>query len=58
MNYELPSDINVYSVDTTLARNNVSVVTAGDIQNYDEEEGNRVFIKIYKDVVTEVVIVK
>ena len=57
-NYELPSDINVYSVDTTLVRNNVSVVTAGDIQSYDEDEGNRVFIKIYKDVVTEVVIVK
>jgi hypothetical protein len=57
-NYQLPSEINVYSVDTTLVRNNVSVVTAGDIQSYDEDEGNRVFIKIYKDVVTEVVIVK
>lgn len=58
VNYHLSSDVNVYSVDTTLVRNNVSVVTTGDIQSYDEDEGNRVFIKIYKDVVTEVVIVK
>jgi len=58
VNYELPDDVTVYSVDTTLVRNNISVVTAGDIQSYDEDEGNRVFIKVYKDVVTEVVIVK
>ncbi|MBE7015424.1 MAG: S-layer homology domain-containing protein [Ruminococcaceae bacterium] len=58
MNFELPDDINVYSVDTSLIRNNVSVVTTGDIQSYDEDEGNRVFVKIYKDVVTEVVIIK
>ena len=58
MNFELPSDINVYSVDTSLVRNNVSVVTTGDIQSYDEDEENRVFVKIYKDVVTEVVIIK
>lgn len=57
-NYQLSSDVKVYSVDSTLSKNQVSVVTTGDIQAYDEDEGNRVFIKLYKDVVQEVVIIK
>ncbi|MBO5059645.1 MAG: S-layer homology domain-containing protein [Clostridia bacterium] len=58
MNFQLGDDVVVYSVDTTLSKNKVSVVTTGDIQAYDEDEGNRVFVKIYKDVVQEVVIIK
>lgn len=58
VNYKLPEDINVYSVDTTISKNQVTVAEAGDIQNFDAEEGNRVFIKIYKDVVSEIVIIK
>lgn len=58
MNLQLGKDVTVYSVDTTISKNNVSVVTTGDIQAYDEDEGNRVFVKIYKDVVQEVVIIK
>ena len=58
VNYKLPEDINVYSVDTTLSKNQVSVAEASDIQNFDAEEGNRVFIKLYKDVVSEIVIIK
>lgn len=58
MNFQLPAGVEVYSVDTTLPKNKVSVATAGDIQAYDEEEGNRVFVRIYKDVVQEVVIIK
>lgn len=57
-NYIIPSEAKVYSVDTTLAKNNIEVATRGDIQNYDSDEGNRVFLKIYKDAVTEVVIIK
>lgn len=57
-NVQLPNDITVYSVDTTKTKNNITVATRGDIQAYDEDEGNRVFIKIYKDVVQEVVIIK
>ena len=57
-NIQLPEDVTVYSVDTTKTKNNVTVATRGDIQVYDEDEGNRVFIKIYKDVVQEVVIIK
>lgn len=58
MNLQLPKDVMVYSVDTTLTKNKVSVAEIGDIQSFDEDEGNRVFVKIYKDVVKEVVIVK
>lgn len=58
MNLQLPNEVVVYSVDTTLPKNQVTVVTAGDIQAYDEDEGNRVFVRIYKDVVQEVVIIK
>lgn len=58
INLQLPSDVAVYSVDTSLVKNRVSVAETGDIQAYDEDEGNRVFIKIYKDVVQEVVIIK
>ena len=58
MNMQLPDDVVVYSVDTTKTKNNIEVATTGDIQAYDEDEGNRVFVRIYKDVVQEVVIVK
>ena len=29
-----------------------------DIQIYDEEDGNRVFLKIYEDVIKEIVVIK
>ncbi len=57
-NFSLPKDVIVYCVDTTISKNNVTVGTTGDIQAYDEDENNRVFIKIYKDVVQEVVVIK
>lgn len=57
-NIVLPSDVVVYSVDTTKSKNNIAVATIGDIQAYDEDEGNRVFIRIYDEIVKEVVIVK
>lgn len=58
VNYELPSDITVYSVDTSRTRNSVNVAKVSDIQSFDEDEGNRIFLKVYKDVVTEAVIVR
>ena len=44
MNMQLPDDVVVYSVDTTKTKNNIEVATTGDIQAYDEDEGNRVFV--------------
>lgn len=57
-NYSLTNDVTVYTVDTTKSKNNIETATIGDIQKFNEDEGNRVFVKIYKDIVTEVVIVK
>jgi len=58
MNLQLPKNVQVYSVDTSLVKNKVTAAEIGDIQAFDEDEGNRVFVKIYKDVVQEVVIIK
>lgn len=57
-NYALTDDIVVYSLDTAKSKNNIETATIGDIQKFNEDEGNRVFIKIYKDSITEIVIVK
>ena len=56
-NFPLSKDVVVYTVDTA-AKQQVTVSDIGDIQKYDTDENNRVFIKLYKDVVQEVVIVK
>lgn len=58
VNYALGKDVLVYNVDTAKSKNNVSVATTGDIQKFDEEDAKRVFIKLYKDEVQEVVIIK
>lgn len=57
-NISIPKSAVIYTVDTAKSKNNIEEATFGDIQAFDEDEGNRIFIKIYKDVVQEVVIVK
>lgn len=57
-NIQIPKDAVIYSIDTTQSKNNIETASFGDIQAYDEDEGNRIFVKIYKDVVQEAVIVK
>lgn len=57
-NYVIPSEVTVYSVDTTNSKSKVHSASVSDIQIYDEEENNRVFLKIYDDVVEEIVIIK
>ncbi len=57
-NVVLPSDVVVYTVDTTKNKNQIAVGTTGDIQAYDEDEGNRVFIRFQDEVVKEVVVIK
>ncbi len=56
-NYTI-SGAKVYEVDTKKTNKAIQVVTPGDIAQYDELEPSRVFLKIYKDVVEEIVIVK
>lgn len=51
-------DAKVVSVDTEKTSNTVSIASAGDIQKYDELSPRRVFVRVYDDVVQEIIIVK
>lgn len=57
-NYSIGKDVKVYSVDLTRAKNNIFVSSYDEISVYDEDENNRIFIRIYEDEVKEIVIVK
>ena len=48
----------VYEVNTSKTTNPVRVAEAGDITQYDELDVSRVFIRIYKDEVKEIIIVR
>ncbi len=49
---------NVYVVDNSKNTNRITVGTSADIQKYNEDEPERVFIRIYKGEVKDIVIVK
>lgn len=48
----------VYEVDTSKTTSPVKVVEAGDITQYDELDVSRVFLRIYKDEVKDIIIVR
>lgn len=48
----------VYEVNTSKSANAIKAVTPGDIPQYDELDESRVLIRVYKDEVKEIVIVK
>ncbi len=48
----------VYEVNSSKTTNPIKVAEAGDITQYDELDVSRVFIRIYKDEVKEIVIVR
>ena len=52
------SGVTVYEFDSSRTKNAIKVVEPGDIAQYDELDPQRVFIKVYKNAVTEIVIVK
>ena len=59
VNYKISDDVKIYEVDTTTgAKTNVSIASKSDIAVFDEDEGNRIFLKLYKDAVVEAVIIK
>lgn len=58
LNFKISDDVLVYSVDTKVSKNQVTLAEINDIQSFDETEQNRVLVKIYKDIVQEIVIVK
>ncbi len=56
-NYSL-NDVTVYEYDSAKRKNAIRVVDANEITQYDDLDPSRVLIKIYKDAVQEIVIVK
>ncbi len=48
----------VYNVDTTLSNTVIENAETADIEKYEGSDSSKVFVKIYKDVVQEIVIVK
>ena len=56
-NYNI-SGVTVYELNTKKTNNAIKVVEPGDIAQYDDLDPSRVFIRIYKDAVKEIVIVK
>ena len=56
-NYSLDG-AKVYSYNSEKTSNRVSVVTSGDIGRYDASNPQRVLIRIYDDMVKEIIIIK
>ena len=52
------ADATVYVVDTSKNAKQITVGDFGDIQKYDETAPEKVFVRIYKDVVQEIVVIK
>lgn len=56
-NYNIDG-VRVYEFNSAKTTNPIKVVEPGDIPQYDEMDESRVFIRIYKDEVKEIVIVR
>lgn len=57
-NYALPDGMTVYLYDSNRSNNNISVVSAADIEIYETGNEVRLFLKIFEDKVQEAVIVR
>ena len=57
MNFAI-GDADIYYVNTKTNNKNVSIGDSGDIQKYDELDPERVFVRVYKDEVKEIVVIK
>lgn len=56
-NYAIDQAV-VYEYHSAKPENKITIATAADIQKYDDADPGRVFLKIYKNQVTEIVIVR
>lgn len=52
------ANVTVYDYNSQKRNNNVTVVTAGDIEVFEEGNEVRLFVKLYEDAVAEMVIVR
>ncbi|MBE7039026.1 MAG: S-layer homology domain-containing protein [Ruminococcaceae bacterium] len=57
MNFAI-GNADIYYVNTKANNKNVTVGDAGDIQKFDDLDPERVFVRVYKDEVKEIVIIK
>ena len=57
MNFAI-GDADIYYVNTKTNNKNVTIGDSGDIQKYDELDPERVFVRVYKDEVKEIVVIK
>ncbi len=57
MNFAI-GDADIYYVNTKANNKNITVGDAGDIQKFDDLDPERVFVRVYKDEVKEIVIIK
>ncbi len=57
-NFTVANDTLVYLYDSTRNKSDIQVVTPADIEIFEEGNEARLFVKIYDDVVQEMVIVK
>lgn len=58
VNYSINDNTLVYIADTSKSKHSIKAATFDDVTAYDEDENNRVFIRIYDDSVKEIVVVK
>lgn len=58
VNYSINDDTIVYIADTSKSKHSIKTASFDDVTAYDEDENNRVFVRIYDDSVKEIVIVK
>lgn len=57
-NYEIDNNVRIYSIDSDASIKGVEVAEFGDIAVFDEDDNNRIFIRIVNHNVKEVIIVK
>ena len=58
VNYRVDDTVKLYSIDSEMSKNSVQTAEFADLSVYDEDENNRVFIKLIDDTVKEIVIIK
>ena len=58
INYRIDNNVKFYSVDSSMSKNNIKTAEFTELSVFDEDDNNRVFIKLIDDTVKEVVIVR
>ena len=57
-NYEIGNNVRIYSIDSDASIKGVEVAEFSDIAVFDEDDNNRIFIRIVNHEVKEAIIIK